>query len=259
MTVEVLISTMHQNNYELLKRMNIQTQAVVINQCDRDSVEQFSHEGNIIVWVNTTQRGLSKSRNMALSYAKGDICLLADDDIVYVDGYEKHLIDAYCSQPKADIVAFNAYANEDGRARTYSSIQKRRESPAHKYYGSVRLSFRRTRVLKIGVLFNTFLGAGAQYGSGEESLFLRQCRKNGMRVYEEPSFLVSVDCGDSSWFNGFNESFYHNKGVFLAFAYRKCAWIFSLYFLLHSMRNSDLGVIKTWQCIMAGIREYKAL
>ena len=259
MTVEVLISTMHQNDHQLLERMNIQTQAVVVNQCDRESVERFSYRGKSVVWVNTTQRGLSRSRNMAMTYAVGDVCLLADDDIVYRDGYDKCLIDAYLKQPKADIIAFNAYADEESKAKTYASIQRCRKSPGHRYYGSVRLSFRRTRILKSGVTFNTFLGAGARYGSGEESLFLRQCRKCGLNMYEQPVFLLSVNCGDSSWFNGYNEDFYRNKGVFLAFAYGKNAWFFGLYFLLHSIRNTKLGVLKTWKCLMAGFQEHRML
>ncbi|CEP47881.1 Glycosyl transferase family 2 [[Clostridium] sordellii] len=87
--LEVLVSTMNQKDYSLIKKMNIQTDALFINQCDLNQYEELKkYEKNIRI-ISNTERGLSKSRNQALLNAKGDICLIADDDIKYVDGYEK--------------------------------------------------------------------------------------------------------------------------------------------------------------------------
>lgn len=72
--------------------MNINTDAVVINQCSIEQENNFIFNGKNIKWVDSLEKGLSKSRNMALKYASGDICLIADDDLEYVDLYEKKLL-----------------------------------------------------------------------------------------------------------------------------------------------------------------------
>ena len=39
--IEVLVAAMNQTDYSLLERMNIQTDAVVVNQANSDSMEEF--------------------------------------------------------------------------------------------------------------------------------------------------------------------------------------------------------------------------
>lgn len=256
MKVEVLVATMHQTDRELPKRLNLQTDAVVINQCDTNGYEELEYRGHRVIWVNTCQRGLSKSRNMALSYATGDICLFADEDIVYLDGYEPILQKAFSEQPCADIIAFNAeYVNYEGLSKPYS-IERRRKAPRNKYYGSIRLAVRRGKLVKTGISFHTLIGAGTKYGSGEESLFLRNCRKSGLQIYENPDCLSVVEHGQSSWFAGYNETYYRNKGVFLALAYGKLAKVYGLYFVLQGRRISSLSPKAIYRHILAGIKEY---
>ena len=41
MTLQVLVATMHQTDHSLLEKMNIQSDAIVVNQCNRNEVERF--------------------------------------------------------------------------------------------------------------------------------------------------------------------------------------------------------------------------
>lgn len=45
MKVEVLIAAMNQSNFQLLQKMNIQTDAIVGNQCDINEVKKFNWGG----------------------------------------------------------------------------------------------------------------------------------------------------------------------------------------------------------------------
>ena len=69
MTVQVLISCMHQKDAGIIRRSNIQSDVVVINQCNENRREDFTfrnrkgEECKAIV-IYTTERGLSRSRNM---------------------------------------------------------------------------------------------------------------------------------------------------------------------------------------------------
>ena len=42
MKVEVLISCMHQTDASIITRTNVQSDVLVINQCDKDEVEEYS-------------------------------------------------------------------------------------------------------------------------------------------------------------------------------------------------------------------------
>ena len=73
LNLQVLISTMHQKDYSLLKRMNIDSDAVVINQCDEDFFYNLNIDNHRIMWINSKED--CRSRNMALINANADICL----------------------------------------------------------------------------------------------------------------------------------------------------------------------------------------
>ena len=229
-----------------------------MNQCDRSGYREINFRGHTVKWVDTIQRGLSKSRNMALSYATGDICLLADDDIRYVDGYSQLVVAAFGEYP-ADIIAFNTYwENSFGAALRKHTLANRKASP-FSYYGSVRLAFRLKSIQKFALRFNELFGAGSVYSSGEESLFLRECRKKNLSVYVNKAFVAHVDCSESCWFNGYNEKYYIDKGAFLAAAYGKSVHIYKWYFLLQSRKISNLNLSTVNQCISEGIQAFSQI
>ena len=83
MTFNILISCMHEKDTSIIERSNVQSDVVVVNQCDLDSVEEFdfvNKKGKTChaKFINTTERGLSRSRNMAICNAWGDVCLICD-------------------------------------------------------------------------------------------------------------------------------------------------------------------------------------
>ena len=50
MTFQLLVSTMDQADFQLLDRMNVQSDAVIINQCDKDSVEELDFINICVIW-----------------------------------------------------------------------------------------------------------------------------------------------------------------------------------------------------------------
>lgn len=94
--IEVLVATMHQKDAGLYKRMNLQTDAIFCNQDDRlDFVEDTMDNGCRVKMYTTNERGVGRNRNLALSSATADICMLADDDMIYVDEYEAIVLNAF--------------------------------------------------------------------------------------------------------------------------------------------------------------------
>ena len=97
MTIEVLVATMHQKDHSFLDHLNLQSDAVVINQCDENSYTEYSYNGHTICCYSFAERGVGLSRNNALMRATSDIILFADEDIVYEDGYGEAILKAYAA------------------------------------------------------------------------------------------------------------------------------------------------------------------
>ena len=106
MKLEVLLSCMNQSDLSLIERSKLTGDVVVINQCDKeDFFEGKTKNGRGRVF-STTERGLTKSRNMAIEKSDADICLLCDDDEVFEEDYEQKIITAYEKLDLADVIIF---------------------------------------------------------------------------------------------------------------------------------------------------------
>lgn len=256
MKLQILVATMHQNDTSLLDRMNIRTDAIVVNQCDRTSYSEINYKNHKILWIDTCQRGLSKSRNMALSYATADICLIADDDVVYNDDYEKLILDAFKNNTKADILTFNFTATNAIQTR---KPRTNRRAPFYRFYASVSLAFRRIKIVKYGLHFNELIGAGSDYGAGEESLFLSECRHKHLKIYENSAYIARVDFSESTWFKGYDEKFYFDTGIYLGVTYGKAAYLFSLYYLLQSRKIANMHLSVVFKQMSKGIKAFRKL
>ena len=90
MKVEVLASVMNTTLPETVEHMNLQSDAVIINQCDRLAYEEMKIAGHggsaeadpreeyLIRYYSFPERGIGRSRNEAILRAEGDICLFSD-------------------------------------------------------------------------------------------------------------------------------------------------------------------------------------
>lgn len=212
MTVEVLVAAMNQKDHSLIEKMNIQTNAIVGNQCDYNSIEKFMYDGHDIMYLNFSERGVGLNRNNALMRANADICLLADDDMVYVDGYEKVVIQAFENNPRADIIIFNL----EEPVKIRPQIKKTHRVWYFNYlrYGSARIAFRLSRIKENGIYFNQCFGGGTEHCHGEDNLFLNACLKNKLVIKAVNVTIASLtEERDSSWEIGYNHKFFVDQGI----------------------------------------------
>lgn len=216
MKLIVLISCMHEKSMDIIFRSNIQTDAVVVNQCDKDSVDEFDFtniKGEVchVKFINTTERGLSRSRNMAISNAWGDICLLADDDEKFSDNYEDVIIRGF-NEIKSEVIAFGFhYTNKDR-----NNFIKRTKINWFNFLKicSVQIAFRRDAIISHSIKFAENMGSGTGNGSGEENKFISDCLKGKLSIYAEPSDIAEINYNaeDSKWFTGYNNEYFIAKG-----------------------------------------------
>ena len=135
MNVQVLVAAMNQKDHSLIDKMNIQTDVIVGNQCDSNSVERFRYKDHQVTYLNFAEKGVGLNRNNALMRATGDICLFADDDMVYEDGYAEVIEKAFNDFPRADRTFKLRYPNTTGSGRAFwYCFQFKRKSTYKKNY-----------------------------------------------------------------------------------------------------------------------------
>ena len=212
MQVEVLVAAMHQTDHTLLEKMNIQSDVVVGNQCDRNAVEEFEWNGHRVRYLHFAERGVGLNRNNSLMRAAGDICLFADDDMRYCDGYVQTVCDGFAAHPDADVLIFNLIEETPTRP----VIQKVGRVRYHNFlrYGTARVAVRLSAVRGQGIFFNQCFGGGTPHCHGEDNLFLADCLKKGLRMYAVPQPIATLtEERESSWNSGYDEKYLRDQGV----------------------------------------------
>ena len=239
--------------------MNIQTDAIVINQCERNDYTRFERDGGAVDFYSFAERGVGLSRNSALMRATADICLFGDDDVTYVDNYED-IIRAECARhPDADVIVFNLKSVNPNRPTAKIRRWKRGSFYNCLRYSTPQMSIRRMSVYKANVSFSLLFGGGAKYSSGEDSLFIMDCTRKGLRVYASPSVIGTVPHGESSWFEGYADKYFIDKGALFACMTKRWARLMCVQFCLRHRKL--LGKEKKWSdalsLMLRGVKEFR--
>lgn len=209
MELEILLSCMNQEDMSIVKKSRITGNVLIINQCDKEQETSEKTLQGTARMISTRERGLSRSRNMALRHAKGDICLLCDDDETFLPGYEDTILKAFEKYPKAAVIAFNL---TNRKPRLKQQPQKINYLKSLKL-ASYHLAFHRKRILQTGILFDEQMGAGTGNGCGEENKFLLDCLKKKIQIWYEPVAIAELENKESTWFFGFDEIFFYQRGA----------------------------------------------
>lgn len=256
MKLDILMSCMNQQDDRLIHSSRITGNAVVINQCGTDAARQYPTENGIVRWYDSSGKGLTVSRNLALEHSDADICLLCDDDEVFVADYEDRICRAYRQLPQADVMIFKMV----GRAPSFEDRVMELKFPQTMRVSSWQISFRRDSLIRTSVRFDELLGAGTGNGAEEELKFLTDCEKAGLRIYYMPEEIASVAQAESTWFKGFDEIFFYNRGATTRYILGwPLAAAYGIYYVLKkkSMYSGDISPNKALRAVFRGIRENK--
>jgi len=239
MRLQVLLSVMNQKDHSIVKKANLQTDAIIVNQTDEFKSEKFSHNGSEIHFLSFDEKGVGLSRNNALMRSTADIAVFGDEDIRYVDGYEEVILKEFKNNPKADMVVFNVPSDNPDRP-TYH-ISKRTRVRVHNSlrYGAVKMAIRPDRIKKKNIYFSLLFGGGAKYSSGEDSLLIYSVLKSGLKVYASPEVIGYVSQEDSTWFTGYTDKFFVDKGVLFGSLSPKLSYVLCLQYVMRKYGTFD--------------------
>lgn len=257
MKLEVLVSTLDPNPKELITKMNIQTDAIIICQSDKVSYEEVEIKNNKVKIYYFNERGVGLSRNNALMRATGKYILFADDDEIFVDNYEEIIINEF-KKTNADFIVFdiNAYGSE---VRKYKKIYKDKKIHFNNClkYGAVRFAVKTESLRKKNIVFNQLFGGGCIYGSGEDSIFIFECIKKKMQVYQNHNIVANVNMEKSSWFRGYNEKYYMDKGALFAALNSKLSFLYLIAVILKNNKaDKDNPLEFKLKCAIKGFKSF---
>lgn len=260
MKVEVLVAAVEKDAKQLARTMKLTTDAVIVSQGKEENYEEFENNGRKVRCFYMKARGVGLNRNTALQRAKGDIILFCDEDIVLDPGYEETIRKAFERNPGADLLTFNVRVDE--RRRTYYNTDRHRiRWYNYGRYPAYAIAARRKAIEAGRVSFSLLFGGGAKYSNGEDSLFLRDCLKSGLKMYTETSEIGEEVYRESTWFHGYTDKFFVDRGVLYHFLYGKMAIVWTWRFLLakRSTICKEIPVQRAYRLMKKGIRQAKKI
>lgn len=253
--VEVLVATMNQEpkDYSLLDKMNIQSDVIVGNQCDRNEIGEFHYKGNKARYLSFAERGVGLNRNNSLMRTTGEILLFADDDMIYANGYVDIVKDVFESNPNADVVIFNIDEKVPKRA-----VIKKKHYTKKIGYGAARIACRRKVIQNRGIFFNLCFGGGTAHSSGEDTLFLAECVHKGLNILCVPQSIAELtEDRPSTWFEGYTDKYFYDTGFLLTASNIS---FLVLRFIKGAFVNSRKGNGEFWNILrfyLKGMRDYR--
>ena len=248
---------MNLDTTHVAENMKLEADAIVINQTDSFGFEEYQYNNRNIRVYSFIEKGVGLSRNNALLRADGDIVLFSDEDIVYKEGYAKAVLDAFEANPDIDMIFFNFDVAEDrqtyhiekkGRIRSYNCGR----------YPTYSLAVRREVLHKKGITFSLLFGGGAKYSNGEDSLFIKQCIKSGMKALALPVTLGREVPRPSTWFNGYTDKFFYDRGVLYKALYKGLAKPLALRFLIahRDIMLTNRKLMDAYKLMTQGMKEF---
>lgn len=254
--IQILISTMFlKNPIVLLTKLNVQTEAIIIDQCDYNGEEKLYFNGKEVLIKHTTERGISKSRNMALNCATADIIVFCDDDFIYEDHYYETIMNAYNQFTEADLIVFSAIRNDSFH---YTKFPDGRLSKRNKFrVNSIRITAKRKSLKDKNVRFDEHFGPGSEVAHGEDTIFMCDCYKNNLKVYSKNSLLCHGELisRESTWFSGYDKKFFFDNGIIYK-RISKVPFLLILYFAIkkHKLYKKQCEFNKAIKFMVEGTR-----
>ena len=260
---EILVATKNKSSLAFLEAMfpfehfsnfNI----LIINQSE-DKV--LTSNFDTIRVVNTNEKGLSKSRNLAIKNAIKSICLIADDDVVYVDNFEKKIVSAFNSIKNAAIITFNHqrigldYPQnilKSGYLHNRKTIQK---------VCSVEIAFKLDDIKKSLTFFDKHFGLGSFFEAAEEFLFLRCMLNANHKLYYNPAVILHHPLISSGELQGDDKLVYARAALnYKMYRFWGYLWLPKYLFFIYRHRyikSSEFA--HKFKVGLSGINKYKEL
>jgi hypothetical protein len=260
---EILVATKNKSSLAFLEAMfpfehfsnfNI----LIINQSD-DKV--LTSNFDTIRVVNTNEKGLSKSRNLAIKNAIKSICLIADDDVVYVDNFEKKIVSAFNLIKNASIITFNHQREGLNKPQNNSLTEYNHSMKSIWDVCSIEVSFRLKDIKDNNICFDENFGLGSYFETAEEFLFLRCMLNANHKLYYNPAVILHHPLISSGELQGDDKLVYARAALnYKMYRFWGYLWLPKYLFFIYRHRyikSSEFA--HKFKVGLSGINKYKEL
>lgn len=140
--------------------------------------------------TSVANRGLARSRNLALNLSSADIVLPTDDDVRFLPGAFSAIQNAFESRPDAGVVTFQALDGGERPYKKYAAAGLRHNISSIRRVSSIEIALRRSR-LPSSVGWDEDFGLNARYPGALELAFMKNVLDAGVPAYYQPVAIVS--------------------------------------------------------------------
>ena len=260
---EILMSTMFRENLDFLNPIfannNIDDfHIIIVNQTSKDKLLQ-SNNPKIKV-INSFEKGSPASRNLAIRNASADVCLMADDDIVYKPNLKATIQKAYEEYPHADMISFEAVDAKDNLYNAYGPAGKHDKKTLFKI-NTIIISFRRMAFKKNRIFFNHYFGVGSVFEGCTEYVFLMYAYSKNLNMLHVNKTIVSHPRISSGMLMGSDNAFFA-KTALRQRLLGNLSYIWLLKYTFYMWKNGYIEfneIPGKFKLGLNGIEKYKAL
>lgn len=145
------------------------------------------------------QKGLSKSRNVAIRESSADYIIFSDDDNYYIKNIEDKIRQVLEELGNPDFVSFKIEDDKGNEFKKYKTTPFRHSKNSALRISSIENVVSRKFIVDNDITFNESFGLGARYPSCEQPLFLNDILDSGGRAYFYPetiTFHPLINSGD---------------------------------------------------------------
>ncbi|WP_428231681.1 glycosyltransferase family 2 protein [Flavobacterium sp.] len=261
--IEILISTMNKDSLDFLIPIFpfahfSNFPILIVNQSQNETILASGYS-NIRI-INSFEKGLSKSRNLALEYAVGKILVIADDDVVYQQGFLSKIIASHNAYKDAAAITFSALQAEGTFLKKYPSRSKTKMNSFDILNtSSIEITLKKKIIDTLGVSFDENFGLGSTFEMGEEAILLFDLKKKNEQLVFIPEIIISHDFSTTSQKKSIFENYYIQGALFARIFNRNYQfWIFiKLFFDLKQGKIKIRSLYKIFKNAQKGYLNYK--
>lgn len=256
--MEVLLSTMYCNDLNFLTDIKLESDCIIVNQLGSLPTGLYNYNNYRVKVMTFSEKGIGLSRNNALMRAESDIALFTDHDMVFNSDYKNIILDSFQKNPRADVILFNVPSLNPKRPTAAIKKATRLNKFNCLKYGAVNIAVRTEQIKKKNLYFSLMFGGGADYSSGEDSLFLLSCLEKKLKIFSSPEIIGWVKQEESTWFGGYNKKYLFDKGAFWSAAMGKSGFLYCVQDVLRHKKkwNTSLSIGEVLHIMLLGWKSY---
>lgn len=257
MTLDILISTLGIDGINRVAKMNLPTVKDVkyIISWQVPGIENPSEmipiqliRDDISIYP-IDSRGISINRNNAIKHSTADICLIADDDLIYTTQQLQSVIKAFVENPDYELITFK-YSGDDNKNYPIAPFDLTEKQKGY-YVSEIEIAFRRKICNK--VLFNEYFGPGLHpLQACEGAIFIHQAISLGIRTRFIPYTITHHTGGISTGNRVLTPGVLMAQGAYIAIVYPHTALLRLPLFAWRSFRRGQTKMFPAMRHLWRG-------